>query len=111
MDIKSKPVQMQRVIEEDVLGTIGQGRRLPRTNGTRALVRQIASVKGKQHCLVMLDASVAICLIFPRVTLDPIMFHKHQLGPLRVPRRKGRSEFFVTEANEILPHKVHQIDV
>ena len=35
-DIESKPAQMQRVIEEDVLGTSGQGRRLPRTDLTRA---------------------------------------------------------------------------
>jgi hypothetical protein len=102
---------MQRVIEEDVLGTSGQNRRLPRTDGARALVRQIASVIGKQQFLVFLDASVATCRIFPRVTFDPIMFHKQQLGLRRDPGRKDQSDFFVTEAIESFSHKVHQIDV
>ena len=71
---------MQRVIEEDVLGTSAQGRRLPRTNPTRAVVRQIAFVKRKQHVLVTDDAFVAIRLIFLSVTLDPIMFQKNNSG-------------------------------
>ena len=48
-DIDSKPVQMQRVVEEDVLGTSGQGRRLPRTDLARAVVRPVARAKGKHH--------------------------------------------------------------
>ena len=75
-NIESKPVQMQRVIEEDVLGTNGQGRRLPRIDLTRAVDRPVARVKGKQHHLVTIDAKVATCLIFPPVTIDPVMFQE-----------------------------------
>jgi len=39
IDIESEPAQMQRLIEEDVLRTSGQARRLPRTNLTCAVVR------------------------------------------------------------------------
>ena len=75
-DIESKPVQMQRVIEEDVLDTSGQGRRLLRTDLTRAVDRPVARVKRKQHHLVTLDARVATCLIFPPVTIDAVMFQE-----------------------------------
>ena len=75
-DTESKPVQMQRVIEEDVLRTSGQGRMLPRTDLARAVVRPVARVEGKQHHSVTLDASVAKCLIFPPVTIDPVMFQE-----------------------------------
>jgi len=80
MDIELKPVEMQCVIEEDVLGTSGQSRRLSPTNLTRAVVRQIACVKGTQHAFVNFDAIVTNCLIFPRVTFNPVMFQKHQFG-------------------------------
>jgi len=76
VDIESKHVQMQRVIEEDVLGTSGQGRRLPGTDLARAVVRTVARVEGKQHHSVTLDARVAKCLIFPPVTIDPVMFQE-----------------------------------
>ena len=57
-DTESKPVQMQRVIEEVVPGTSGQGRRLPRTDLARAVVRPVARVEGKQHHSVTLDARI-----------------------------------------------------
>ena len=76
MVIELKPVEMQCIIEEDVLGTSGQSRRLPRTNLTRAVVRQMACVKGTQHASVNVDAFITMCLISPRVTFNPVMFQK-----------------------------------
>jgi len=111
VEIELKRVEMQRVIEEDMLGTSGQSRRLPRTNLTRAVVRQFACMKGTQHASVIFDAIVTICLIFPRVTFDPVMFQKHQFGRRRASRGEGHCIFFVTEVMEIFPHKVDQIDV
>ena len=52
----------------------------PRRHSVTSRVAIFESGDGGGHRRPAYDAIVAICLIFPRVTFNPLMFQKHQFG-------------------------------
>jgi len=52
----------------------------PRWRSVTSRVAIFESGDGGGHRRPAYDAIVAICLIFPRVTFNPVMFQKHQFG-------------------------------